>query len=93
MFHEEYYVRSNRESGDGRYDIALEPKNAASLPGILIEVKAKRDADESLTGLAKLALKQIEDKKYDVEMKSRGITEIYKYGIAFHKKQVEIVTN
>lgn len=93
LFHEEYYVRSNRESGDGRYDIALEPKNAASLPGILIEVKAKRDADESLTGLAKLALKQIEDKKYDVEMKSRGITEIYKYGIAFHKKQVEIVTN
>ena len=93
LFHEEYYVRSNRESGDGRYDIALEPKNAASLPGIIIEVKAKRDADESLTGLAELALKQIEDKKYDAEMKSRGVAEIYKYGIAFHKKQVEIVTN
>ena len=93
LFHEEYYVRSNRESGNGRYDIALEPKNGASLPGIIIEVKAKRDADESLTGLAELALKQIEDKKYDVEMKSRGVAEIYKYGIAFHKKQVEIVTN
>lgn len=93
LFHEEYYVRSNRESGEGRYDIALEPKNGASLPGIIIEVKAKKDADESLIGLAELALKQIEDKKYDVEMKSRGVAEIYKYGIAFHKKQVEIVTN
>lgn len=93
LFHEEYYVRSNRESGDGRYDIALEPKNAVSLPGIIIEVKAKKAEACSLVELAELALKQIADKKYDAEMKSRGVVEIYKYGIAFHKKQVEIVTN
>ena len=92
IFSEEYYIRSNRESGEGRYDIALEPKKH-NLPGIIIEVKAKRDTDESLEILARSALQQIEEKQYDAEMQSRGITRIYKYGIAFYKKQAEIVTN
>ena len=74
------------------YDIALEPKKH-TLPGIIVEVKAKGDSDEALAKLAQSALQQIEEKQYDAEMKSRGITKIYKYGIAFHKKQAEIVTN
>lgn len=92
IFSENYFIRSNRESGTGRYDIALEPKGQ-HLPGIIIEVKTRREEAESLKDLAKLALEQIEAKQYDAEMRSRGVQTIYKYGIAFYKKQVELVTN
>ena len=93
LFHEKYFVRSNRESGNGRYDIALEPKNIGRLPGIIIEVKSKNDNAESLAALAKKALEQIDAKQYDADMKSRGVQAVYKYGIAFYKKTVEIATN
>ena len=60
-----YHINSNRESGDGRYDIQLMPKNDI-LPGIIIELKADKNCSESeLKKLAATALKQIEDKKYD----------------------------
>lgn len=62
------YVTSNRESGDGRYDIALSPK-VSNLPGIIIELKAEKNCNENeLQELAKTALKQINDKKYDTEL-------------------------
>ena len=93
LFHEKYFVRSNRESGNGRYDIALEPKNIGRLPGIIIEVKSKNDNAEALAALAKKALEQIDAKQYDADMKSRGVQAVYKYGIAFYKKTVEIATN
>ncbi len=93
LFHEKYFVRSNRESGNGRYDIALEPKNIGRLPGIIIEVKSKNDNAESLVALAKKALEQIDAKQYDTDMKNRGVQTVYKYGIAFYKKTVEIATN
>lgn len=93
LFHEKYFVRSNRESGNGRYDIALEPKNIGEMPGIIIEVKSKNDTAESLAALAKKALEQIDAKQYDADMKSRGVQAVYKYGIAFYKKTVEIATN
>lgn len=93
LFHEKYFVRSNRESGNGRYDIALEPKNIGRLPGIIIEVKSKNDNAESLAALAKKALEQIDAKQYDADMKSRGVQTVYNYGIAFYKKTVEIATN
>lgn len=83
-----YYIRSNRESGEGRFDLMLEPKVHA-LPGIIMEFKATKDAD-SLSASAAEALKQIEDKHYDAEMKDRGIREIAKYGIAFAGKKIEI---
>ncbi len=86
------YTTSNRESGDGRYDIQLMPKNDL-LPGIIIELKAEKDcsADE-LKKLSETALKQIEDKKYDTEMTAKGIKTIYKYGVAFSGKTVEVAT-
>ena len=93
LFHEKYFVRSNRESGNGRYDIALEPKNIGEMPGIIIEVKSKKDNAESLAALAEKALEQINEKQYDADMKSRGVQAVYKYGIAFYKKTVEIATN
>lgn len=88
-----YDIRSNSESGLGRYDIQLIPKKSA-LPGIIIEVKAAdKDAGVELSKLAQTALKQIEEKKYDTELCAQGINDIIKYGVAFQGKNVEIVTN
>ena len=88
-----YYVRSNRESGEGRFDIQIEP-NETSLPGIIIELKsARRKANEDLKAMAQTALRQIEEKRYDTEMRTRGITRFLKYGVAFRGKEVEIALN
>ncbi len=84
------YTTSNRESGEGRYDIQLSPEEK-TLPGIIIELKAEKDSSESeLKALADTALKQIEEKKYDTEMTSKGVKTIYKYGVAFSGKNVEV---
>ena len=93
LFTNIYYVSSNRESGEGRYDIQLQPKTAA-MPGIIIEIKTAKDAtEEQLKALAAEALAQIESKHYDTELMAHGITTVYKYGIAFSGKKVEIATN
>ena len=92
MMDSRYYVRSNREAGEGRFDIQLTPK-VKTLPGILIELKAAKKIDHSeLKVLASTALSQINDRKYDSEMISQGITDIIKYGVAFCGKEVEILT-
>lgn len=84
------YTTSNRESGTGRYDIQLFPKNNR-LPGILIELKAEKNATkDSLKKLSETVLNQILDKKYDTEMTAKGVQTIYKYGVAFSGKHVEI---
>lgn len=84
------YVTSNRESGDGRYDIALSPK-VSNLPGIIIELKSEKNCNENeLQELAKTALKQINDKKYGTELKSKGVKIICKYGVAFSGKHVAV---
>ncbi len=91
MLDNRYIITSNRESGEGRYDISLCPKDS-KMPGIIIELKAEKDADEKeLKELARIALKQIIDKKYDTEMQTKGIKTIIKYGVAFSGKHVEIV--
>ena len=85
-----FYTTSNRESGDGRYDIQLMPKNDR-LPGIIIELKAEKNCSgDELTKLSETALKQIEDKKYDTEMTAKGVKTIYKYGVAFSGKTVKV---
>ncbi len=92
MLDNQYYVTSNRESGEGRYDIGLMPRKK-ELPGIIIELKSEKiGTEEHLKCLAKEALEQIEIKKYDVDMKMQGIHEIYKYGVAFCGKKVEVVS-
>ncbi len=84
------FVSSNRESGDGRYDIQLKPTNK-NLPGILIELKAEKNCtEEQLKKLSETALWQIIDKKYDTELTAAGVKTIYKYGVAFSGKKVEI---
>lgn len=88
----QYKIRSNRESGDGRYDISLFPKND-DLPGIIIEVKWDKDLDDDeLNELAAKALEQIDDKKYETELRDDGITDIIKFGMAFSGKHVLIKT-
>lgn len=86
----QYKIKSNRESGDGRYDIALIPRKA-KYPGIIMELKWGKDlGDEALEKLAQEALHQIDDKRYEVEMKKDGISNILKLGIAFSGKKVKI---
>lgn len=86
----DFYVTSNRESGDGRYDIQLKPRKK-TLPGILIELKAEKNCTaEALKKLSETALRQINDKKYDTAMVSEGIETVYKYGVAFSGKNVAV---
>lgn len=90
MLDNRYRITSNRESGNGRFDIQMWPMKT-NLPGILIELKAAKDCDEGqLDALADAALAQIYERKYDVEMKAQGIDVILRYRIAFSGKSVRI---
>ena len=92
LMDDRYKIRSNRESGDGRYDISLMPRNLR-YPGIIMELKSDKDLDEKkLDALSKEALKQIDDKGYDTEMREEGVEVILKLGIAFSGKKVKIQT-
>jgi hypothetical protein len=83
-----YYIRSNRESGEGRFDVQLEPKNK-NQTGYIIEFKTKKNiTEQKLNDLADEAIAQILDKRYDTEMRSRGINDICLLGIAFSGKHV-----
>lgn len=84
----EYITKSNIESGLGRYDFLIEPKNK-SKRAFIMEFKST-DSVEKLEEISKEALKQIEDKKYDVSLKQNGIKEITHIGIAFYEKQIKI---
>lgn len=85
-----FFITSNRESGNGRYDIQLKPMKK-NLPGILIELKAEKNCtQEQLKKLSETALQQMIDKKYDAEMLTEGVKTIYKYGVAFSGKNVEV---
>ena len=85
---EEYITKSNIESGLGRYDFLVEPKNK-SKRAFLMEFKST-DNIEKLEEVSKEALKQIENKKYDISLKQNGIKEITYIGIAFCGKQLKI---
>lgn len=88
---EQYQVTSNRESGEGRYDICLTPK-IDRLPGVLIELKAgKGCSEEKLKELAQTALRQIREQHYDTELRSQGIQTVYNFGVAFSGKEVEVM--
>lgn len=88
MLDNRYHITSNREAGNGRFDIEMLPLHK-KLPGILIELKAGKDCKEGqLEELAESALNQINDRQYCVEMNAQGVNEILKYGIAFSGKDV-----
>ena len=86
----QYKIKSNRESGDGRYDISLIPREK-KYPGIIMELKWKTGLEkDELEELSKEALKQIDEKRYDLELKEDGIDNLIKLGIAFSGKKVVI---
>lgn len=90
MMDNQYRIKSNQESGYGRYDISLIPRNK-KMSGIILELKHEKGLNEKdLDKLADEALKQIKDKKYDTEMKAEGISNILKLGMAFSGKKVVI---
>lgn len=88
-----YVITSNRESGFGRYDVMLEPKNPKENDGIILEFKVHDPEDEeNLKDTVKDALNQIEKKQYEASLTARGIPQerIRKYGFAFQGKKVLI---
>ena len=84
-----YRVRSNRESGLGRFDIQLMPL-VNGIPGFLFEFKHTNDAHVDLASLAEKALQQIDEKKYDTDLRDAGVNSIIKVGIAFRGKNVVV---
>ena len=88
-----YVITSNRESGFGRYDVLLEPKNCSKDDAIILEFKVyDPDGEKTLEDTVKDALNQIEKKKYAAQMTNKRIPEnhIRKYGFAFCGKKVLI---
>jgi hypothetical protein len=84
----EYHIRSNRESGFGRYDICLIPKDS-SKKGVVMEIKAPAlGSKETLEDCIAAARTQILDNKYDAELIAHGVTDILRLAIAVEGKKV-----
>ncbi len=84
----DYYVTSNRESGLDRYDVIVEPKNRNNR-GYILEFKVAK-IEKDLEKVSKEAIEQIIDKKYDTQLKERGIKDITLLGIAFFGKILKV---
>ena len=85
-----YQIMSNREAGEGRFDIQMIPVNQ-QLPGILIELKAEKNCTEQqLERLAQAALRQINERKYTTDLQEMKAASIIKIGIAFSGKKARI---
>lgn len=85
----QYRIKSNSESGYGRFDISLIPDKHTN-PGFIFEFKHAKTDSEDLGALADEALTQIDEKKYDTEMKTLGVANIIKIGIAFRGKKAVV---
>jgi hypothetical protein len=83
-----YEVQSNRESGYGRYDIAVFPKQPGGT-GLVLEFKTA-DSEDQLAAKAQEALQQIAQRDYAAAFRTRGVQQVYRYGIAFCGKQVRV---
>ena len=83
-----YYVKSNEESGLGRYDVVIEPKNKNNR-GFILEFKVVKNED-NLEKVSEEAIEQIIEKKYDVGLKDRGVKDVTFVGVAFCGKVVKV---
>jgi len=85
-----YTVRSNRESGSGRYDVMILP-NTPGQPGVVIELKVRnRRRRETMKTAMAAALQQIKDRSYAAELRARGASPIHEIGVVFDGKQVRV---
>lgn len=85
---DKYLVKSNRESGFGRYDVMIIP-NDKNKTGIIIEFKtANIFKKESITEAVKAAMEQIDECKYETELQAMGVNDILKLAIAFSSKEI-----
>jgi hypothetical protein len=86
--HDTYEVKSNRESGYGRYDVMLIPQDNTK-KGILFEFKkVNRIKKETLEEAVEAAFKQIEQKNYEQDLRDHGVNDLIKVGIAFDGKEI-----
>ncbi|MBW7876332.1 MAG: AAA family ATPase [Candidatus Cloacimonetes bacterium] len=92
-FSDTWHIRSNRESGLGRCDLLMTPKNPAHF-GIVMEFKTMDSYEDSdLLACAQNAMDQIESRQYEQELRSQGATKILKMGVGFQGKTLEILTS
>ena len=89
ILRDRFRVKSNAESGEGRFDIMLRPL-VPDFPGYVVEVKAARSDGEDLKALAADALDQIERRDYVAELRAERIADIVKLGLAYRGKRVEL---
>lgn len=82
--------RKNLESGFGRYDVMMSPRNPDGKGMILEFKKVNKEQGETLDSAAEAALRQIEDRRYDTELRERGVRDILRLGIAFDGKRTKV---
>jgi hypothetical protein len=86
-----HIIKSNRESGFGRYDVMIIPKNLQQL-GLILEFKTAEDTEDNLEDVAREALAQIDKRNYVAELHQMGIKRLLKIGLAFRSKDVAVVS-
>ena len=86
-----YYVRSNRESRRGRYDLMIEPRDKSKEKNALIIELKVAENEEELVRVSEEALAQIESKKYDVELRDKGIENIILVGMSFYQRNFKVI--
>jgi len=88
-----YEIKSNRESGYGRYDVMIIPQDKTNL-GIVVEFKkVNQYTKETLEEAVQAALKQIKEREYKQELLAKGVEEILEIGIAFSGKEVLVTSS